>query len=206
VTINHTASVAYCASDSSIVVAVRAVAMSGLNTATSASVQLTIQELVPLFESTLVFSVSLSVVESIVERNQSAPIVLILATGGALICATWCNIRIAAAAYPAVATTQARLQAAILAVDANPTDADARNKLASAELTAIIAPVIELVGWAVGKLVRVLVQFESVLIASALSTAVSGANATNLVVMFILFGLSLSYGLSSAARHLATKQ
>ena len=83
-----------------------------------------------------------------------------------------------------------------------PEHAAAQKVLARAELSAILVPILEMAAWASTKLVRVLVQFESVLISSALSQVIGGGNPTAFIIVFALFGLCLAYGVTAASQKL----
>lgn len=172
---------------------------------TTACVKQTFNELIPLFESTLTFSVALSVVESIVERDRSAPVILAVATAGAVLCAVWIRIKLAAIALPSGQRARANLADAVSAEGqcrGTPEHAAAQKVLARAELSAILVPILEMAAWASTKLVRVLVQFESVLISSALSQVIGGGNPTAFIIVFALFGLCLAYGVTAASQKL----
>ena len=170
---------------------------------TATCVRQTFAELIPLFESTMTFSVSLSVVETIVERDRSAPVVLAVATSGAVLCAVWARIKLAEIALPSRTLARQKLVQAVAAeveLRGSADHAAAKTNLARAELYAVVTPVIEMAAWASTKLVRVLVQFESVLISSSLSQVIGGGNPTAFVVVFALFGLCLAYGVTAASQ------
>lgn len=175
------------------------------NTETSQSVRETVLELVPLFESTMTFSVSLTIVENMVEQNRASPIILAVCTTAVTICAIWLRIKLNMISLPCQETAKINLNAAVAFEQQTRGTSEqkaAQNMLTQAELAAIIAPLVGLLAWAANKFVRILIQFESVLISAALGRALQSNAPTSFLVIFALFGLSISYGVSTAVKQL----